>query len=107
MPCSQTGQADCGARTWKNEQQGALKPFAYLFCATSHSPLDACQEAGPAHMLMSCHAEMDGLTLAISKLNSQLHVNCHVLKTKKSLSALLQTVALRFGQKIAAHLCFQ
>lgn len=34
------------------------------------------------HMLMSCHAEMDGLTVAISKLNSQLHANCHAIKKK-------------------------
>lgn len=51
MPRSQTGQADCGARTWKNEQHGALKPFSYLFCATLRSPLDVCQEAGPAHVI--------------------------------------------------------
>lgn len=49
MPGSQTGQADCDARTWNNEQHAALKPFAYLFCATLHSPLDESQEAGPVH----------------------------------------------------------
>lgn len=67
----------------ENEQHGALKPFAYLFCAAQHWTCVRRPSRHTCHILMSCHAETDGLMLAISKLNSQLHVNCALKKQTK------------------------